>query len=385
MSFYIKLGNIPQKRHTQFRQPDGSLYKEELFSSRGFDGILTNAYHINPPTKVREIEDEIEYFIIQEWSEATLRPYHFKTYNHPPDLNYITGRKPLLFNENVIMSISRPDTQMEDFYRNALCDELIFVHEGEGELQTNLGFVKFTKGDYIVIPRNITFKLVHKKGTRFLIFESYGAITTPRRYRNEFGQFLEHSPYCERDIKVPEELVTIDKKGDYKVKIKKGEKIISVHYEFHPFDIVGYDGYYYPWIFNINDFMPVTGKIHQPPTVHQTFDAPGFVICSFVSRMLDYHPESIPVPYNHSNIDCDEMLYYVDGNFSSRKGIDRGSISLHPGGISHGPHPGTVEASLGKKEAIETAVMMDTFKPLKLTNRAKEMNDEKYHLSWNES
>ena len=384
MSFYHKLGKIPQKRHTQFRKPDGTLYREELFSSIGFDGILTNAYHINSPAKIEEIDEGVLHFLVQEWNDATLRPYHFRTYNQPENQNYVTGRKPLLFNENVIMSVSRPEIQMENFYRNALCDEVVFVHEGEGELQTNLGYLKFIPGDYIVIPRNTTFKLVHKSKPRFLIFEAFGQIVPPARYRNAFGQLLEHSPYCERDIRVPEELVTIDEKGDFIVQIKKGEKIISVHYDYHPFDIVGYDGYYYPWILSINDFMPVTGKIHQPPPVHQTFDGPGFVICSFVTRMLDYHPLSIPVPYNHSNIDCDEMIYYADGNFSSRKGIEIGSISLHPGGITHGPHPGTVEAALGKKETVETAVMMDTFKPLKLTNWAKEMNDEKYYLSWKE-
>ena len=382
--FYHKLGKIPQKRHTQFHQPDGSLYKEELISTIGFDSILTNAYHINHPAKIESIDEGHQMFIIQEWTDASLRPYHFKTVKAAIDSNYVVGRKPLLFNDNVIMSICRPAEQMKYFYKNALCDELVFVHEGEGVLETNLGFLNYKKGDYIVIPRNTTFKFVHKTKSRLLIFEAYGPITTPRRYRNEFGQLLEHSPYCERDIKIPQELVTIDQKGDFIIQIKKGERMINVHYGFHPFDIVGYDGYYYPWIFNIDDFMPITGKIHQPPPVHQTFDAPGFVICSFVSRMLDYHPLSIPVPYNHSNVDSDEMLYYVDGQFSSRKGIEVGSISLHPGGIPHGPHPGTVEASLGKKETIETAVMMDTFKPLKLTNWAKEMNDEKYYLSWKE-
>ncbi|HEY5122640.1 MAG TPA: homogentisate 1,2-dioxygenase [Ignavibacteria bacterium] len=384
MPFYHKLGKIPQKRHTQFLQPDGSLYKEELYSTLGFDGILTNAYHINSPAKIETIDEDYYAFIIQEWSEASLRPYHLKTAKVPVEKNYVKGRKPLLFNGNVIISVCRPRKQMEHFYKNAQCDELIFVHEGEGTLQTNLGYLNFIKGDYIVIPRNTIFKLVHKTECRFLIFESNGPITTPKRYRNEFGQLLEHSPYCERDIKAPEELVTFDKKGDFIIQTKKGEKMYDIHYNFHPFDIVGYDRYYFPWILNINSFMPITGKIHQPPTVHQTFDGPGFVICSFVSRMLDYHPLSIPVPYNHSNVDCDEMLYYVDGNFISRKGIEIGSISLHPGGISHGPHPGTVEASLGKKDTVETAVMMDTFKPLKLTDRAKEINNDKYYLNWKE-
>jgi len=384
MSFYHKLGKIPQKRHTQFRKTDGSLYREELISSLGFDGIYTNAYHINSPARIEGIEEDDYIFIIQDWIESSLRPFHFRTAKFHPDMNYVTGRKPLMFNENVILSICCPDKKMDYFYKNALCDELVFVHEGEGTLQTNLGFLDFKKGDYIVIPRGTIFNMVHKTQCRFLVFESFGPITPPARYRNEFGQLMEHSPYCERDIRVPEDLVTIEEKGDFEVKVKKGERMVSIHYKFHPFDIIGYDGYYYPWIFNINDFMPITGKIHQPPPVHQTFDGPGFVVCSFVSRMLDYHPLSIPVPYNHSNLDCDEMIYYADGSFTSRKGIEVGSISLHPGGIPHGPHPGTVEEAIGKKETIETAVMMDTFKPLKLTHWAKEINDEKYYLSWKE-
>lgn len=380
--FYHKLGKIPQKRHTQFKQPDGSLYKEELISTIGFDSILSNAYHIFPPARIEGIDKKVEIFGIEEWKESGLKPFHFRTKANKPYSDYVYGRKPIMYNDDFIMSVCLPENQMQDFYKNALCDELIFVHEGEGELQTNLGYLEFHKGDYIIIPRNVIFKLVHKTPPRLLLFEAKGPITTPRRYRNEFGQLLEHSPYCERDIRVPLDLKTYEEKGDYVVKIKKGEKMYSYHYSFHPFDIVGWDGYYYPWIFNIDDFMPITGKIHQPPPVHQTFDGPGFVICSFVSRLLDYHPLSIPVPYSHSNVDCDEMLYYADGNFFSRKGIEQASISLHPGGIPHGPHPGTVESALGKLETVETAVMMDTFRQVKLTNWAKEMNDENYYLSW---
>jgi homogentisate 1,2-dioxygenase len=384
MPIYHKLGQIPQKRHTQFRQPDGSLYKEELFSTLGFSGHLTNAYHINSPAKIESIDKKVYEFVIQEWKDADLRPYHFKTKGTPEESDFVFGRKPIMFNEDIVMSVCRPGKQMENYYRNALCDEVVFVHEGEGVLESNLGVLPFTKGDYIVIPRNVTFKLVHKTAPRYLIFEATGAIRTPARYRNEFGQLLEHSPYCERDIKVPQELKVVDEKGDFVVMIKKGNKMNLVHYDFHPLDVVGYDGFYFPWIFNIDDFMPITGKVHQPPYVHETFEGNGFVICSFCPRLLDYHPLAIPVPYNHSNIDCDEMLYYVDGNFGSRKGVEFASISLHPGGIPHGPHPGTVDAALGKRETLETAVMMDTFKPLKLTNFAKDFNDAKYYLSWRE-
>ncbi len=386
MPYYYKLGKMPQKRHTQFRQPDGSLYKEELFSTIGFDSIYTNAYHINSPAKIKDISPNVEKVEIREWKDASLRPYHFRTKPAKKDGDAVSGRKPIMFNNDVVMSICRPEKQMDYFFRNTLCDEVVFVHEGNGELQSNLGYLKFKEGDYIVIPRGIIYKLVHETDeARFLIFESVGPITTPSRYRNEHGQLMEHSPYCERDIKAPEELVTFDEKGDFVVKVKKGDQIVSIHYDFHPFDVVGWDGFYYPWIFNINDFMPITGKIHMPPPIHQTFAAPGFVICSFCPRLLDYHPLAVPIPYNHSNLDSDEMLYYVDGNFTSRKGIDYASISLHPNGIPHGPHPGTVEANLSKKETLETAVMMDTFRPLKLTDYAKEMNDPKYYLSWNEA
>jgi homogentisate 1,2-dioxygenase len=386
MPYYHKLGIIPQKRHTQFRQPDGSLYKEELLSTIGFDSIYTNAYHINSPAKIKSISPEVETITIEEWKDASLRPYHFRTKPSKKEGDAVSGRKPIMYNNDVVMSICRPAEQMNYFFKNVLCDEVIFIHEGKGELQSNLGYLNFTEGDYIVIPRGVIYKLVHNTDeARYLIFESNGPIRTPNRYRNEHGQLMEHSPYCERDIKAPEELVTFDEAGDFIVKIKKGNQIVSIHYAFHPFDIVGWDGFYFPWIFNINNFMPITGKIHMPPPIHQTFAAPGFVICSFCPRLLDYHPLAVPIPYNHSNLDSDEMLYYVDGNFASRKGIDYASISLHPNGIPHGPHPGTVEANLGKKETLEIAVMMDTFRPLKLTNYAEEMNDPKYYLSWNET
>ena len=384
MPFYHKLGRFPQKRHTQFRQPDGSLYKEELFSTIGFDSIYTNAYHINSPAKINAIDKKVETFHIEEWEDASLRPYHFKTKDIKRESDIIYGRKPVMYNSDVIMSMCLPAEQPTAFFKNALYDEVFFVHEGEGTLETNLGFMPFRKGDYIVIPRGIIYKLNYTSSPRLLIFESNGPIETPRRYRNHFGQLQEHAPYCERDIRRPEEMVTIDEKGDFVIKIKKGNKLTSIHYDFHPFDVVGYDGYYFPWIFNIEDFMPITGKIHMPPPIHQTFHAPGFVICSFCPRLLDYHPLAVPIPYNHSNLDSDEMLYYVDGNFSSRKGVEYASISLHPNGIPHGPHPGTVDAALGKKETLETAVMMDTFRPVKLTNFAKEWNADEYYLSWKE-
>lgn len=378
---YIKLGKIPPKRHIQFRKPDNTLYFEELISTIGFNSIYSNVYHINHPSKISRVAGT-QKLIIEE-AEYFLKPYHFHT-DFLPAGDFVSGRKTLLFNNDLQFSICIPNKPMEYFFKNAEADELIFVDKGEGELQTNLGYIKFEKGDYIIIPRNIIYRLEFDtaKDNKFIILESAGPITVPQRYRNEFGQLLEHSPFCERDIRVPEELKTFDEKGDFLIKIKKNNCLYSIYYDYHPFDVVGFDGYFYPWIFNINDFMPITGKIHQPPPVHQTFEAPGFVVCSFVTRMLDYHPLAIPVPYSHSNVDSDEVLYYVDGNFFSRKGINAGSVTLHPAGIPHGPHPGTIEASLGKKETVETAVMFDTFKPLKITKLALSQSDESYVYSW---
>jgi homogentisate 1,2-dioxygenase len=274
---------------------------------------------------------------------------------------------------------------MKYFYKNGDGDELVFVHEGTGTLETIYGTLDYHEGDYIVIPRGIIHRFELKSDTsRFLVIESATHIETPKRYRNEYGQLLEHSPYCERDFRLPDILNTFDEKGEFEVKIKKLNNLHSYIYNFHPFDVIGWDGYYYPWIFNINDFMSITGKIHQPPPVHQTFEGNNFVVCSFCPRLFDYHPQSIPVPYNHSNIDSDEVLYYVEGNFMSRKGIDIASFTLHPGGIPHGPHPGTVEASLGKKETLELAVMLDTFHPLKLTTHAKKLDVPEYPFTWQE-
>lgn len=378
---YIKLGKIPSKRHIQFRKPDNGLYFEELISTIGFDSIYSNVYHINHPAKIHKV-GEIKQIILEE-AEYILKPYHFFT-DFEPEGDFITGRKTLLFNDDLKFSVSLPRQKMNYFFKNAEFDELIFVDKGEGELQSNLGYINFRQGDYILIPRNIIYKLEfdNSMDNKFIIIEGRGPIAPPKRYRNEFGQLLEHSPFCERDIRVPQELKTFDEKGDFVVKVKKENFLYSLHYDYHPFDVVGFDGYFYPWIFNINDFMPITGKIHLPPPVHQTFEAPGFVVCSFVTRMLDYHPLSIPVPYSHSNVDSDEVLYYVDGNFFSRKGIKPGSVTLHPGGIPHGPHPGTIEASLGKKETVETAVMFDTFRPLKITKLALHKSDESYVYSW---
>jgi homogentisate 1,2-dioxygenase len=384
MPHYYKLGKIPLKRHTQFKQPDGSLYKEQVVGSKGFSGISSILYHINPPTQVKEIRNIVP-IKIEEWNPSQLRHHHFRTLPAKSEGDYISGRKVLMFNNDVSLAISRPNESMNYFYKNGEGDEIVFVHEGTGTVETNYGVLDFHDGDYIIIPRGVIHRFVLKSdNSRFLIIESVGQVETPKRYRNEHGQLLEHSPYCERDFRLPETLLTKEEKGEFEVKIKKSNHLHSYIFGFHPLDVVGWDGYYYPWIFNINDFEPITGRIHQPPPVHQTFEGMNFVVCSFCPRLFDYHPLSIPVPYNHSNIDSDEVLYYVRGNFMSRKGIDVASFTLHPGGIPHGPHPGTVEASLGKKSTEELAVMLDTFHPLKLTTYAKEFDAPEYPYTWNE-
>ncbi len=386
MTYYHRLGKLPPKRHIQFRQPDGSLYEEELVSSKGFSGIYSNLYHIWPPTRIKAVREttpvneEIDY-------DYPLKQVHLNTSkveNTGKDL--IDSRKVLLKNNDVSMAICVPsDRKMDYYYKNGEADELIFIHDGSGWLISQFGKLKINAGDYVVIPRTTIYKLEWEEGPlRLLVIESAHPVETVNRYRNELGQLLEHSPYCERDIRPPEELVTEEEKGTYLVKIKKGGFLHHYEYEHSPFDLVGWDGYLFPYALSIHDFEPITGRIHQPPPVHQTFQAHGYVICSFVPRLFDYHPEAIPAPYNHSNIDSDEVLYYVDGNFMSRKGIDRGSFTLHPGGLPHGPHPGMAQKSIGAKETKEVAVMLDTFGPIYVTKLSKEYIDDNYPMSWTE-
>ena len=384
MPYYTRLGTIPPKRHTQFRQPDGSLYKEELLSSHGFDGIYSNLYHINPPTLVKKVGEVHPYKY--EFEEAYgLKQTHLNTsILEPTGTDYLNARLPLLGNHEVtLIMLLTESLSMPYFYKNGEADEVLFVHEGSGKLVSPYGELDFRPGDYVVIPRTTIYQIRPDAGIlRMLITESFSPVETVNRYRNRMGQLLEHSPYCERDIRPPSRLNVEDKKGEYLVKIKKNHAIHDYFYEFSPLDVVGWDGCLYPYALSIHDFEPITGRIHQPPPVHQTFQGQGFVICSFVPRLFDYHPLSIPAPYNHSNIDSDEVLYYVDGNFMSRRGIDRGSFTLHPGGLPHGPHPGTVEASIGAKETHELAVMVDTFRPLKLTKQAMRYLDGNYPYSW---
>lgn len=385
MCYYYKLGEIPHKRHTQFRQPDGSLYKEEVVGSKGFHGIYSILYHKNPPTKVKQVQNPVQFgFTLAP--EYPLKHTHLKTsVVETTGQDYLDARKTLMANHDVALSICNPTGKtMDYFYKNGESDEVLFVHDGSGYLISQFGRLRFEQGDYVVIPRTTIYKLEFDPSpVRLLIIESTGPIETVKRYRNELGQLLEHSPYCERDIRPPSQLTIDDTKEEHLVKIKKGGFLHQYVYEFSPLDVVGWDGFLYPYALSIHDFEPITGRIHQPPPVHQTFQANNFVICSFVPRLFDYHPLSIPAPYNHSNIDSDEVLYYVEGNFMSRKGIERASFTLHPGGLPHGPHPGTVEASIGAKKTDELAVMVDTFRPLVLTKDALPYVDEKYPMSWN--
>ncbi len=383
MPFYHKLGRFPHKRHTVFRQESGALYHEELFGTIGFDGMSSLLYHVHPPTIVKSFEGNTsvapEIVIDKNMKMRSLMGFHVL-----PTEDYVDSRQPMLVNGDCYIELASPMQSMTHyFYKNADADEIIFVHQGEGTLKTQLGNIDFSYGDYLVIPRGMIYQF-HFKTTanRLFIVQSFNPVYTPKRYRNWFGQLLEHSPYCERDIRPPSILETHDEKGDFLIRIKKQDILYDYVYATHPFDVVGWDGYNYPYAFSIHDFEPITGRVHQPPPVHQTFETTGFVLCSFVPRLYDYHPQSIPAPYNHSNIDSDEVLYYVDGDFMSRNNVDKGQITLHPAGIPHGPHPGAYERSIGKKETEELAVMVDTFRPLKLTKQALAIELGDYYQSW---
>lgn len=383
MPFYHKLGTIPPKRHTQFRQADGSLYQEQLFGTIGFDGMSSLLYHIHPPTVVTEILGEKN--IAPEIAiEKNMVMRSLQGFNVPPTDDYLESRIPVLVNNDVYIELASPKQSMTDyFYKNADADEVIFIHRGSGVLKTQLGNIDFSYGDYLVVPRGMIYQLhFDSEDNRLFIVQSFHPVYTPKRYRNWFGQLLEHSPFCERDIRPPHALEPIDEKGEFLIRIKKEDVLYSYVYAYHPFDVVGWDGYNYPYAFSIHEFEPITGRVHQPPPVHQTFETSAFVICSFVPRMYDYHPLSIPAPYNHSNIDSDEVLYYVDGDFMSRNHVEKGQITLHPAGIPHGPHPGAYERSIGKKDTQELAVMVDTFKPLKLTKQALGLELKEYKTSW---
>src|SRR5690554_6605046 len=383
MAIYHRLGRIPRKRHTVFRKPDGSLYAEELVSTHGFSSTYSLVYHCHPPTLVKQINEP--YSVMPRIArEKHLRHTSLKGWQVQPIDDYLQSRQPVLVNDDLHIVLAAPRHSMTDyFYKNSQADEVVFIHQGRGVLKTGYGEIHFKYGDYLLIPRG-TIHQFHfdEEDNRLLIMESFSPVRTPKRYRNEHGQLMEHAPFCERDMKLPTNLETYDVTGDFEVRIKKQGMIYPYIYGSHPFDFIGWDGYHYPWGFSIHDFEPITGRVHQPPPVHQTFEADAFVLCSFCPRMYDYHPQAVPAPYYHSNVDSDEVLYYVDGDFMSRNSVEKGQITLHPGGIPHGPHPGTVEKSIGQVRTDELAVMIDPFRPLMLTEEAIKIEDPDYHKSW---
>lgn len=383
MPIYQKLGKIPPKRHTTFRKEDGSLYAEEVFGTAGFSGNASLVYHLYPPTRVIRYDEP--YSVAPEIAlEKSLKPQSFKGFDIKPEDDYLKSRKTLFVNNDLHIGLAAPKEFSKDyFYKNADADEMIFIHRGTGTLKTMYGKIPFEYGDYLIIPRGTVYQIdFDAEDNRLLIVESFSPINTPAKYRNNFGQLLEHSPFCERDYKLPCDLETIDEEGEFKILMKKQGMMYTYYYANHPFDVVGWDGYNYPYAMSIHDFEPITGRIHLPPPIHQQFEGNNFVICSFVPRMYDYHPDSIPAPYHHSNIDSDELLYYVDGDFMSRNNINKGQITLHPGGMPHGPHPGAAERSIGKKATEELAVMIDPFNPLMITKEAMQLSIDDYYKSW---
>ena len=384
MPRYHTLGKIPPKRHTTFENLEGGLYQEELFGTEGFSGMSSLLYHLYPPTIVSEIKNTGS-VAPKIAIEKNMKALSFKGFSLQQEKDFLKSRKTLFVNNDLHIGLAAPKSFPDDyFYKNADADEMLFIHVGAGILRTNYGSISFKYGDYLIIPKGTIYQIdFDTEDNRILYIESFQPIFTPKRYRNNFGQLLENAPFCERDMNLPRNLKTHDKKGAFLIKIKKQGVLWEYTYSNHPFDVVGWDGFNYPYAFSIHDFEPITGRIHMPPPVHQTWESAGFVVCSFVPRMYDYHPKSIPAPYHHSNIDSEELLYYVDGDFMSRNNIEKGQITLHPGGVPHGPHPGAIERSIGKKGTNELAIMIDPFKPMSITEEALKLQVEDYHKSWN--
>ncbi|MBW2736674.1 MAG: homogentisate 1,2-dioxygenase [Deltaproteobacteria bacterium] len=382
MPIYHRQGELPHKRHIVFKK-DGALLYEQLMGNKGFSGLSSLFYHLRRPTTLKSTK-LLQRVAWEADPDETLRMRHFRLGHLEAGGSATLHRHPVLFNGDVAISLAMPTVTDDFFYRNGQGDELLYVAEGQGTLQSICGELPYGSGDYLVIPRGITYRLAQDAGKphRLLVIESASAIRTPQRYRNEFGQLLEHSPFCERDIRRPEALPMHDEEGEFRVVVKAHNHLTEVVLDHHPFDVVGWDGYYYPWAFNIENFEPITGRVHQPPPVHQTFEGDNFVVCSFVPRLYDYHPQAIPAPYNHANVMTDEVLFYAKDRFMSRRGIELSSLTLHPDGLTHGPHPGTAEASIGKKETDELAVMIDTFRPLKVSQHALQVEDLEYGASW---
>jgi len=387
MPFYVKLGKVPQKRHITFYKEDGkSLYREELFSIKGFSGIYSNKYHLYMPPQVEAIK-EINPFEDNSWKDAPLQYYHFVTGKKKSSGNYLSARNVFLKNNHCSIGTANITEDTNLFFRNSYSHELLFIHHGEGELLSEYGRLKLNEWDYVVIPKGTTYQLKFNdySNVKVLVVESDSPFEIPRHFRNEYGQLKEDAPYYERDFNVPEYTEPIDEPGNFQLIIKVANRYFEYQLPHHPFDVVGWDGFLYPYTFNIKEYSPKVAKIHLPPPIHLLFETAHFVVCNFVPRLYDFHPLAIPAPYYHSNVDSDEVLYYVHGDFMSRSGVTEGSITLHPMGIPHGPQPGKTEASIGKKETEEYAIMIDTFEPLEVTKNVKETMVEEYSQSWLEN
>lgn len=382
MPMYHRLGKIPAKRHSIFRQPDGSLYQEQLMGNKGFVGPSSLLYHLRPPTTVTALE-HVKSVALEADDDPRVRHRHFRPFQLGAKGSAVLDRVPMLFNQDAASYFVEPDRDDDFFFRNSQGDEVVYVSEGEGVLESQFGDLPFHAGDYLVIARGILHRYrFTAQPVRLLIIESHGYVRTPKRYRNEVGQLTEDAPFSERDIRRPETLRTHDETGEFKILVKQYDALTAMTLDHHPFDVVGWDGYYYPWALSIHDFEPRVGRFHLPPPIHQTFECDGFVICSFCPRPYDFDPEAVPAPYNHSNVMSDEVLFYASAEFMSRKGIEYGSVTLHPDGLPHGPHPGRTEASLGQKGTDELAVMFDTFRPLKVAKPLLAVEDASYYRSW---
>ncbi len=380
---YLKRGNIPHKRHTIFKSEEGNFYHEQLFGTEGFNGKASLLYHLESPTQITSIGPSVN-VAPQAAIEHNIAPRKLEGFDVPSKDDFLDSRTILFFNNYINIGLALPKNSMSSyFYKNGDADEMFFIHKGSGALHTLFGDLKFSEGDYLVIPRGCIYQIEFStKDNKILFIESKDEIWFPERYLNRFGQLMEHAPFCERDLRTPEFVKAVSETGEFPIKVRKEGVLHTVNYKTHPFDVVGWDGFHYPFALSIHDFEPITGRVHLPPPIHQTFGTKSYVICSFVPRLYDYHPEAIPAPYNHSNIDSEEVLYYVDGDFMSRKGIKPGQFTLHTGGIAHGPHPGTIEKSIGKKDTKELAVMIDPFHPLKITQAALDIEDKHYLTSW---
>lgn len=384
MPYYVKVGKVPPKRHITFYKEDGkSLYREELFGTKGFSGIYSNKYHLYMPPQVESVK-ELKIDASKTWVDAPLKYYHFITGKKSNGGNFLSARNEFLKNEHCVISTANITEDTDLFYRNSYSHEIVFIHHGDGEMLSEYGRLPFEQWDYIVIPKGTTYQLKFKnyKTAKVLIIESSTPFDIPKHFRNEYGQLTEEAPYYERDFKPPMFMEPVDKLGSFQLILKVANRYFEYQLPHHPFDVIGWDGFLYPYTFNLKEYAPKVGKIHLPPPTHLMFTTEHFVICNFVPRLYDFHPQAIPAPYYHSNVDSDEVLYYVHGDFMSRTGVQEGSITLHPMGIPHGPQPGKTEASIGKKETEEYAVMIDTFAPLKLTLNVKETMVEDYEQSW---